>query len=90
MPMMEAESMPPNTGVPTSRRAKREGPTATTSGSKPRMNAKDVIITGRNRNRAAATDMANAMRSSAISVFGDVAAFEEALSTEGRVTLVVT
>ena len=49
MPMNDAVSMPPNTGVPTSRRANCDGPTAMTSGSSPRMKAKDVIITGRKR-----------------------------------------
>ena len=44
--------MPPNTGVPTLRRASCDGPTATTSGRRPRMNAKEVIITGRKRSRA--------------------------------------
>src|ERR1700676_3218358 len=49
MPINEAKIMPPNTGVPTSRRASCEAPTATTSGSRPRMKANDVIITGRKR-----------------------------------------
>src|SRR6202043_3440922 len=48
-PMNEAKIMPPNTGVPTSRRASCEAPTATTRGSRPRMKANDVIITGRKR-----------------------------------------
>ena len=52
MPMKEARIMPPNTGVPTSRRASCEAPVATTSGSRPRMKANDVIITGRKRSRA--------------------------------------
>src|SRR5438094_513749 len=50
--MKDAASMPPNTGVPTSRRASCEGPRAMTRGSNPRMNAKEVIITGRNRSLA--------------------------------------
>ena len=52
MPMNEAQSIPPNTGVPTFRRASREGPSAMTKGSSPRINAKDVIITGRKRSLA--------------------------------------
>ena len=52
MPMNDAQIMPPKTGVPTFRRASREGPSATTKGSSPRMKAKDVIITGRNRSLA--------------------------------------
>ena len=52
MPINDAQIMPPKTGVPTFRRASREGPSATTKGSSPRMNAKDVIITGRNRSLA--------------------------------------
>jgi len=52
MPMKEAKIMPPNTGVPTLRRASCEAPTAITSGRSPRMKASDVIITGRKRRRA--------------------------------------
>ena len=52
MPRSEAAIMPPNTGVPTSRRASFEAPVAITSGTRPRMKANDVIITGRKRSRA--------------------------------------
>ena len=52
MPMKEARIMPPNTGVPTSRLASCEAPGAITSGSSPRMNANEVIMTGRKRRRA--------------------------------------
>ena len=43
--------MPPNTDAPTSRQANHEGPPAMTNGSRPRMNANDVIMTSRNRRR---------------------------------------
>ena len=46
MPINDAVSMPPNTGVPPSRRASWDGPTAMTSGNSPRMNVQDVIIAG--------------------------------------------
>ena len=52
MPNTEAAIMPPNTGVPTARRLSAPAPSATTSGSRPRMKAKLVMITGRKRNRA--------------------------------------
>ena len=52
MPNTEAAIMPPNTGVPTARRLAAPAPTAMTSGSRPRMKAKLVIITGRKRSRA--------------------------------------
>ncbi len=42
MPMKEARIMPPNTGVPTSRRASCAAPVATTNGSSPRMKANEV------------------------------------------------
>ena len=38
--------MPPNTGVPTARRLAAPAPVAMTSGTRPRMKAKLVIITG--------------------------------------------
>ncbi len=44
--------MPPKTGVPTSRLASWEAPVAITKGSRPSMNANEVIMTGRNRRRA--------------------------------------
>ena len=47
--------MPANTGVPTSRRLISAAPRAITSGTNPRMNANDVIITARNRVRAPST-----------------------------------
>ena len=50
--MTEAASMPPNTGVPTARRLAAPAPAAITSGTRPRMKAKLVIITGRKRSRA--------------------------------------
>jgi hypothetical protein len=40
MPMNDANSMPPNTGVPTPRRASWEAPSATTSGKRPKMKGK--------------------------------------------------
>ncbi len=43
--------MPQNTGVPTARRLISEAPSAITSGSRPRMNARLVIMTARNRSR---------------------------------------
>ena len=49
---MTAAIMPPNTGVPTARRLAAPAPAAITSGSRPRMKAKLVIITGRKRSRA--------------------------------------
>ena len=52
MPINDAASMPPNTGVLTLRNASFDAPDAMTSGTKPRINANDVIITGRNRSRA--------------------------------------
>ena len=51
MPMKDAEIMPPNTGVATSRRASCAA-RADDQRHRPRMKAKDVIITGRNRSRA--------------------------------------
>ena len=50
-----AASMPPNTGVPTARRLAAPAPSAMTRGSRPRMKAKLVIITGRKRSRAPST-----------------------------------
>ena len=47
--------MPPKTGVATSRNASLDAPVAMTRGTSPKMNAKDVIMTGRNRNRAPST-----------------------------------
>ena len=44
--------MPPNTGTLTSLRASIAAPVANTNGASPRMNANEVIITGRNRRRA--------------------------------------
>jgi hypothetical protein len=44
--------MPPNTRMPMARRLGALGSTAITSGSRPRMKAKLVIITGRKRSRA--------------------------------------
>ena len=52
IPRKDAKIMPPNTGVPTSRRASSRGAVATTSGYSPRMKAKEVIMTGRKRSRA--------------------------------------
>ena len=49
MPRSEANSMPPNTAVPTARRVSIAAPVAVTSGTSPRMKAKLVIITGRKR-----------------------------------------
>ena len=53
--MEEDASIPANTGVPTSRRLISAAPWAITSGTRPRMNATDVIITARNRARAPLT-----------------------------------
>ncbi len=44
--------MPPNTAVPTPRRLNMPAPVAITSGIRPAMNAKLVIITARKRSRA--------------------------------------
>ena len=49
MPIELAASMPPNTAVPTALRLISAAPVATTSGSRPRMKAIEVIITARNR-----------------------------------------
>ena len=54
MPKIEAASMPPKTGVPMARLVVAPAPTAITIGYRPRMKAKLVIITGRNRRRAPA------------------------------------
>src|SRR5713226_2125321 len=43
IPMKDAKIIPPNTGVPTLRRASCDAPVAITSGSSPRMKAKDVM-----------------------------------------------
>jgi Zinc-binding dehydrogenase len=43
--------MPPNAAVSTARRVSVAAPVAATSGTRPRMNAKLVIITGRKRRR---------------------------------------
>ncbi len=45
--------MPPNTAVPTARWVAAPAPEAITSGTRPRMKAKDVIITARKRCPAA-------------------------------------
>ena len=50
--MSEAAIMPLKTDVPTARRLAAAMPTAVTSGTRPRMKAKLVIITGRKRWRA--------------------------------------
>ena len=52
MPTMAEASIPPATPVPTARRLSIEAPVATTSGSKPPMNAKLVIMTARKRSPA--------------------------------------
>ena len=52
MPKTDAAIMPPNTGVPTARRLAAPAPCAMTSGNRPKMKAKLVIITGRKRSRA--------------------------------------
>ena len=52
MPTLDAAIMPQNTGVPTARRLISEAPVAITNGSRPRMKAKLVIITARNRSLA--------------------------------------
>jgi len=62
MPRKLAPIMPANTGVPTFRRASMLGPTATTSGCRPRKKAKLVIITGRKRNRAPSLAASNAQK----------------------------
>jgi hypothetical protein len=49
MRYVEARIIPRNTGLPTLRRASSEASLAITKGHNPRMKAKDVIITGRNR-----------------------------------------
>ena len=53
IPKIDAAIMPPNTGVPTAWRVAAPAPCAITSGKSPRMNAKLVIITGRNLRPAA-------------------------------------
>ncbi len=52
MPISAAASMPPNTGLPTARRLIEPAPLAITSGTRPAMKAKLVIITGRKRSHA--------------------------------------
>ena len=47
--------MPQNTAMPIERRAAAPAPVARTSGSTPRMKAKEVMTIGRNRSRAAST-----------------------------------
>jgi hypothetical protein len=53
IPKTEAAIMPPNTGVPTAWRVAAPAPCAMTRGKSPKMKAKLVIITGRNRKLAA-------------------------------------
>src|SRR5215203_1207083 len=53
MPSIDAAIMPPNTAVPTARWVAAPAPEAMTSGTRPRMKAKDVIITARKRRPAA-------------------------------------
>ena len=53
IPNMDAAIMPPNTGVPTAWRVTAPAPSAMTRGNSPKMKAKLVIITGRNRKLAA-------------------------------------
>jgi hypothetical protein len=48
----DAAIMPAKTGVPTARRLAMPAPSAMTSGNRPKIKAKLVIITGRNRSRA--------------------------------------
>ncbi len=52
IPTSDAASMPPKTGQPTAWRDSAAAPDAVISGTRPRMKAKDVIITARNRIRA--------------------------------------
>jgi hypothetical protein len=47
IPISEAASIPPKTGVPTARRDALAAPLAITSGTRPRMKATEVIITAR-------------------------------------------
>ena len=53
MPSIEAAIMPPNTAVPTARWVAAPAPEAMTSGTRPRMKAKEVIMTARKRRPAA-------------------------------------
>ena len=55
MPISDAASMPPKTGVPTARRDAEAAPVAMISGTRPRMKATEVIITARKRKRAPST-----------------------------------
>lgn len=53
MPRNDAAIMPPNTAVPTARCVAAPAPPAITSGIRPQMKAKEVIITARKRSAAA-------------------------------------
>ena len=53
MPRHAAASIPPNTAVPTARCVAAPAPEAITRGTRPRMKAKEVIITARKRCPAA-------------------------------------
>jgi hypothetical protein len=53
IPIADAASMPPNTAVPTLRRLAALAPTAMTNGRRPARKEIAVIITARNRKRAA-------------------------------------
>ncbi len=57
--------MPLNTATPIERRAAAPAPVAKTSGSTPRMKAKEVMTIGRNRRRAASTAASTTSRPSA-------------------------
>jgi hypothetical protein len=57
-----AAIMPPNTAVPSERRAAAPAPVAPTSGKMPKMNANDVIRIGRNRSRDASTAASRMLR----------------------------
>ena len=53
IPNSDAAIMPPKTGAPTARRVIAPAPVEMTRGSNPRMKAKLVMMTGRNRRLAA-------------------------------------
>src|SRR5579872_6334416 len=55
MPNSVTPIMPLNTAVPSERRISAPAPVARTSGTTPRMKAKEVIVMGRRRNRDAST-----------------------------------
>ena len=55
MPKAVTPIMPLKTAVPSERRISAPAPSASTSGTTPRMNAKAVMMIGRSRSRQAST-----------------------------------